>query len=162
MEGFRNKKIDAIVATSLVEVGIDIPSATVMLVLNAERFGLAQLHQLRGRIGRGEYNSYCILVSTPQTEEGKKRLEAMVSTSDGFEIAEEDLEIRGPGELLGTEQHGFPEMKLGNILKDLKILEQAREDAEKFLEETPNFENNDIMKDTLYEKFPYIEKLLNK
>jgi ATP-dependent DNA helicase RecG len=160
MEDFRNRKTDILVATSLVEVGIDIPSVTVMVVLNAERFGLAQLHQLRGRIGRGEYNSYCILVSTPRTEEGKRRLEAMVSTSDGFEIAEEDLEIRGPGELLGTKQHGFPEMKLGNILKDLRLLEQAREDAEWFLKEDPEFKNYSMMKDILQEKFPYIEKLL--
>ncbi len=160
MEDFRNRKTDILVATSLVEVGIDIPSVTVMVVLNAERFGLAQLHQLRGRIGRGEYNSYCILVSTSRTEEGKRRLEAMVSTSDGFEIAEEDLEIRGPGELLGTKQHGFPEMKLGNILKDLRLLEQAREDAEWFLKEDPEFENYSMMKDILQEKFPYIEKLL--
>ncbi len=162
MEDFRKRNIDILVATSLVEVGIDIPSATVMVVLNAERFGLAQLHQLRGRIGRGEYNSYCILVSTPKTEEGKKRLEAMVSTSDGFEIAEEDLEIRGPGELLGTKQHGFPEMKLGNILKDLKLLEQAREDAECFLREAPKFENYSMMKEILQEKFQYIQKLLVK
>jgi ATP-dependent DNA helicase RecG len=162
MENFRNKKIDVLVATSLVEVGIDIPSATVMLVLNAERFGLAQLHQLRGRIGRGEYNSYCILVSTPKTEEGKRRLKAMVSTSDGFEIAEEDLEIRGPGEFLGTKQHGFPEMKLGNILKDLRLLEQAREDAELFLKEDLNLENYGMMKDILLERFPYIKKMLGK
>lgn len=159
MEDFRERKIDILVATSLVEVGIDIPSATVMVILNAERFGLAQLHQLRGRIGRGEHNSYCILVSTPKTEEGKKRLKAMISTQDGFEIAEEDLEIRGPGELLGTKQHGFPEMKLGNILKDLKLLEQAREDAESLLKEDPALEN---YKDILCEKFPYVEKLLIK
>lgn len=162
MKGFRNKKTDILVATSLIEVGIDIPSATVMVVLNAERFGLAQLHQLRGRIGRGEYNSYCILVSNPKTEEGKKRLKAMASTQDGFEIAEEDLEIRGPGELLGTKQHGFPEMKLGNILKDLKLLEQAREDAELLLKENPTFENCSMLEETLYKKFPYIEKLFTK
>ena len=162
MGDFRNRKTDILVATSLIEVGIDIPSATIMVVLNAERFGLAQLHQLRGRIGRGEYNSYCILVSTPKTEEGERRLEAMVSTSDGFEIAEEDLEIRGPGELLGTQQHGFPEMKLGNILTDLKLLEQAREDADRFLREDPKFKNYSMMGEVLREKFPYIEKLLPK
>ncbi len=159
MKGFRNKKTDILVATSLIEVGIDIPSATVMVVLNAERFGLAQLHQLRGRVGRGEYNSYCILVSTPKTEEGRKRLKAMTSTSDGFEIAQEDLQIRGPGEMLGTKQHGFPEIKLGDISKDLKLLEQAREDAESLLKENPKLENYETMKDILYGKFPYIKKL---
>ncbi len=162
MEEFRNQKTDILVATSLVEVGIDIPSATVMVILNAERFGLAQLHQLRGRIGRGEHKSYCILVSTPKTEEGKKRLEAMVSTKDGFEIAEEDLEIRGPGELLGIKQHGFPGMKLGNILKDLKLLEQAREDAESLLKENPTLGNYSMLGEILCEKFPYIKKLLIK
>jgi len=160
MEEFRNKKTDILVATSLIEVGIDIPSATVMVILNAERFGLAQLHQLRGRIGRGEHDSYCVLISTPKTEEGKKRLSAMASTQDGFEIAQEDLEIRGPGEILGTKQHGFPEMKLGDILKDLKLLEQAREDAENLLKESPKLENNEMLKDILYSKFPYMEKLL--
>lgn len=162
MEDFRDKKIDILVATSLVEVGIDIPSATIMLVLNAERFGLAQLHQLRGRIGRGEHNSYCILVSTPKTEEGIKRLKAMVSTSDGFEIAAEDMEIRGPGELLGTQQHGFPEMKLGNILKDLNLLEQAREDAQMLLKEDADLKNNEMLRDILLEKFPYIKNFLRK
>ncbi|MBU0534055.1 MAG: ATP-dependent DNA helicase RecG [Candidatus Omnitrophica bacterium] len=162
MKAFRNKKTDILVATSLIEVGIDIPSATVMVVLNAERFGLAQLHQLRGRIGRGEHKSYCILVSNPKTEEGKKRLKAMTSTSDGFKIAEEDLEIRGPGELLGTKQHGFPEIKLGNIIKDLELLEQAKQDAEALLKESPALENYDMLKDILFNKFPYIEKLLIK
>jgi len=162
MQNFRQKKIDLLVATSLVEEGLDIPEATVMVVLNAERFGLSQLHQFRGRIGRGERPSYCILVASPTTEKGTKRLEAMVSSADGFQIAQEDLEIRGPGELLGLKQHGFPEIKLGNILTDLNLLEKAREDAHLLLQEDSQITKHPELKDVLQERFPQANLVMGK
>ncbi|MBC7327461.1 ATP-dependent DNA helicase RecG [bacterium] len=138
MNQFRERKIDLLVSTPVIEVGIDVPNATVMVIEDADRFGLAQLHQLRGRVGRGEYQSYCILIATPRTEEAKRRLQVMVETNDGFRIAEEDLAIRGPGEFFGTRQHGLPDLKLANIIKDVKILEEAREDGMQIIEIDPH------------------------
>jgi ATP-dependent DNA helicase RecG len=112
MRGFLAGEVKAIVATTVIEVGIDVPNATVMLILGADRFGLAQLHQLRGRVGRGEKRSYCILISD---QEGAPRLEAMARTSDGFALAQEDLRIRGPGEFLGTRQSGLPELRMVDL-----------------------------------------------
>ncbi|MGB3112188.1 MAG: ATP-dependent DNA helicase RecG, partial [Candidatus Omnitrophota bacterium] len=129
MEGFRNKEYDILVTTTVIEVGIDIPNVTVMLVENAGHYGLAQLHQLRGRIGRGKHASYCILMGEPATEASGERLSIMTETQDGFEIAEKDLDIRGPGEFLGTRQSGLPELRVGNIVRDFKIMEEAREEA---------------------------------
>ncbi len=130
MTRFKNQEIDILVSTTVIEVGIDIPNATVMLVEHAERFGLAQLHQLRGRVGRGETDSICILLKSYKcSEDGEKRLEVMRSTNDGFRIAEADLEIRGPGEFLGTRQSGLPDFRVANILRDCRILEEARQDA---------------------------------
>lgn len=129
MQDFKKKKIQVLVSTIVIEVGIDIPNATIMLIENAERFGLSQLHQLRGRIGRGEHESFCILLADPKTEEAAKRLKAMEGTLDGFQIAETDLDIRGPGEFFGTRQHGLPEIRFGNIVKDFDIMEAARREA---------------------------------
>ncbi|HLV10480.1 MAG TPA: ATP-dependent DNA helicase RecG [Halanaerobiales bacterium] len=129
MQSFRNGKLDIMVSTTVIEVGVDVPNASIMLIENAERFGLAQLHQLRGRVGRGQYQSYCILISNPTTEEARKRMEVMTETADGFKIAEEDLKIRGPGEFFGTRQHGIPDLKVANIFKDQKLIVQARKDA---------------------------------
>ena len=134
MRGFRNNKINMLISTVLIEVGIDIPNATVMIIENADRFGLAQLHQLRGRIGRGEYKSYCILLSDPKGENARRRLEAFERMEDGFELAEEDLSMRGPGQLLGTRQHGLPEMRFGNIVADKDIFELARREAFELVE----------------------------
>jgi ATP-dependent DNA helicase RecG len=118
------------VATTVIEVGIDVPNATVMVVEHAERFGLAQLHQLRGRVGRGREPGLCLLMKSLRcSEEGEKRLEVMAQTTDGFRIAEADLEIRGPGEFLGTRQSGLPDFRVANILRDARILEEARADA---------------------------------
>ncbi|NQT22571.1 MAG: ATP-dependent DNA helicase RecG, partial [Candidatus Omnitrophica bacterium] len=117
MGKFKKKDFDILVSTVIIEVGIDIPNASLMVIENAERFGLAQLHQLRGRIGRGEHDSYCILLANPNTETAQIRLSKMAQTHDGFEIAEEDLELRGPGDFFGTRQHGLPELRFGNILK---------------------------------------------
>jgi len=130
MTRFKNREIDILVATTVIEVGIDVPNATVMLVEHAERFGLSQLHQLRGRVGRGESGSFCILMKSHKcSDDGKKRLEVMCATNDGFRIAEADLEIRGPGEFLGTRQSGLPDFRVANILRDGRILEDARQDA---------------------------------
>jgi ATP-dependent DNA helicase RecG len=117
------------VSTTVVEVGVDVPNATIMVVEHAERFGLSQLHQLRGRVGRGARESLCVLIGCDPGEGARARLDVMASTSDGFRIAEADLRLRGPGELLGTRQHGLPELRFGNLIADFALLEQAREDA---------------------------------
>lgn len=135
MEEFNAGKIQILISTVVIEVGINVPNATVMLIENAERFGLAQLHQLRGRVGRGKEQSYCILVSDGGSTVAQARAEIMKSTNDGFLIAEKDLELRGPGEFFGMRQHGVPELKLADLVKHIKILHIVREEAGKILEE---------------------------
>jgi len=137
MAGFRANQIQALVATSLIEVGVDVPNATVMLVENAEHFGLAQLHQLRGRIGRGAHESFCILISGAQHPEARARLEILAATNDGFKIAEADLKLRGPGELLGQQQSGAMRLRFGNLAEDLNLIRQARELAKLHLDFPP-------------------------
>ena len=127
MTAFRANQIQALVATALIEVGLDVPNATVMLVENAERFGLAQLHQLRGRIGRGASESFCILISGAKTGEARERLQVLEETTDGFRIAETDLKLRGPGELLGQRQSGLPEFRFGSLTEDFDLIRRARE-----------------------------------
>ena len=127
MTAFRANQIQALVATALIEVGLDVPNATILLVENAERFGLAQLHQLRGRIGRGTQASFCILISDAKTDEARARLQVLEETTDGFRIAEMDLKLRGPGELLGQRQSGLPRFRFGNLAEDLDLIRQARE-----------------------------------
>jgi ATP-dependent DNA helicase RecG len=145
MNRFKNREIDILVSTTVIEVGIDIPNATVMLVEHAERFGLAQLHQLRGRVGRGEAKSTCILLKSYKcSEDGEKRLEVMKSTNDGFKIAEADLEIRGPGEFLGTRQSGLPDFRVANILRDGRLLEEARQDAFSYAESAEFRESKEV------------------
>ena len=126
MSAFRSNKVQVLLATSLIEVGVDVPNATVMLIENAEQFGLAQLHQLRGRVGRGAHDSYCILVATAKTKEARRRLRVLEESTDGFRIAEADLKLRGPGELLGQEQSGAPRFRFGDLSEDLSLIEQAR------------------------------------
>lgn len=133
MRKFADGEIQLLVSTVVVEVGIDVPNAAVMMIENAERFGLSQLHQLRGRIGRGQFKSTCVLVSGVQNEDSKKRLDVMCKTTDGFVIAEEDLKQRGPGDFLGSRQHGLPEMRLANIVSDTNILYAAQKQAEDIL-----------------------------
>ncbi|MBN7772571.1 ATP-dependent DNA helicase RecG [Clostridium aminobutyricum] len=137
MTRFYNNEIKILVSTVVIEVGINVPNATIMLIENAERFGLAQLHQLRGRVGRGKHQSYCLLISNGKNPIAKERIHTMVSTSDGFIIAEKDLELRGPGEFFGTKQHGLPDLKLADLVKHAKILHRAREEAKTILEEDP-------------------------
>ena len=138
MMEFKEGKIQILVATTVIEVGIDIPNASVMVVEHAERFGLSQLHQLRGRIGRGRYPSKCILLAQYRSsEEAKVRLRAMERTTDGFQIAEEDLELRGPGEFFGTRQSGLPDFRVAHIIRDTPILIEARKEAFRVVEEDP-------------------------
>jgi ATP-dependent DNA helicase RecG len=136
MTAFRDGAIDILVSTSVVEVGIDVPNATVMLIEGANRFGLAQLHQFRGRVGRGAARSYCVLITDDQDDDSRQRLEALVGTQDGFRLAEIDLELRGPGEFFGTRQSGLPDLKLAS-LGDLATLQQAREEAQRILAGDP-------------------------
>ena len=137
MAAFRANAVNVLLATSLIEVGVDVPNATVMLVENAEQFGLAQLHQLRGRIGRGAHESYCILISDAKTGGADERLKVLEETTDGFRIAEADLKMRGPGELLGREQSGLPEFRFGNLAEDLNLIRRARELATQLVEVSP-------------------------
>jgi len=134
MSDFVNHKIDVLISTTIIEVGVDVDTANIMVIENAERFGLAQLHQLRGRIGRGQKQAYCIMIADPNTEEAKRRLEVMTETNDGFRISEADLEIRGPGEFFGTRQHGITDLKVADILKDRKILAKANQEANQLTE----------------------------
>jgi len=136
MQRFRGGDIDILVATTVVEVGVNVPNATVMVIEDAQRFGLAQLHQLRGRVGRGEDQSYCLLVSEVRDS---ARLNILCETEDGFKIAEEDLKIRGPGELFGFRQHGVPELKLADLTKDGRLIEYAYRLLQKALAEPERF-----------------------
>ncbi len=138
MRRFQRGEIDVLIATTVIEVGVDVPNATVMVVEHAERFGLAQLHQLRGRVGRGAAKSYCILVTGKRVSEvGEQRLNAMVSTQDGFELAELDLQIRGPGEFFGTRQAGLPDFRVANLVRDRQLLELAKQEASRFANAAP-------------------------
>jgi ATP-dependent DNA helicase RecG len=142
MKRFISHHIDVLVATTVIEVGVDVPNATVMVVENAERFGLTQLHQLRGRVGRGGHDSFCILISSfKRSEDAEKRLSIMEETTDGFRIAEADLTIRGPGDFLGTKQSGLPQFRFADLMRDARILGEAREDAFRIVKEDPRLEN---------------------
>jgi len=134
MAAFRENRLQVLVATSIIEVGVDLPNATVMLIENAERFGLAQLHQLRGRVGRGAHESYCVLVADIKTVEARQRLKVLEQTTDGFRIAEEDLKLRGPGELLGQQQSGLPPFRFGELSRDGALIERARQLAKQILD----------------------------
>lgn len=135
MQDFKDKKLDILVSTTVVEVGVDVPNAVVMLIENADRFGLSQLHQLRGRVGRGEYKSYCILVTDNVNEESRERLKILSRVSDGFKISEEDLKLRGPGDFFGSRQHGLPQLKIADMTQDITILKSAQDAAHKVFKE---------------------------
>ncbi len=138
MRAFKEGELDVLVATTVIEVGVDVPNATIMIVQEADRFGLAQLHQLRGRVGRGAEQSYCLLISRPKlelTEVAQARLEALVETTDGFELAERDWELRGEGQLLGTRQSGFGDLRFTRLRADRALLERARDLAQELVTE---------------------------
>lgn len=152
LTGFMENQIDLLVTTTVIEVGMDIPNASILVVENAERFGLSQLHQLRGRISRAGYQPYCILISDVKSSSVKERLESLVNTIDGFKIAESDLRLRGPGEFIGTKQHGLPEFKIADLLQDVQLLKKAREEAFKIIKISPNLKK---------EKFKGIKRKVN-
>lgn len=141
MQDFKEAKTDILVSTTVIEVGVNVPNATVMLIMDADRFGLSQLHQLRGRVGRGDKQSYAVLVANPKTESGKKRMKIMTETTDGFVLAEEDLKMRGSGEIFGTRQSGLPEFQVADIVEDYPILEEARKVASQIVS-TPDWRTN--------------------
>ena len=155
MERFKNKEIDILISTTVIEVGVDVPNANIMVIENAERFGLAQLHQLRGRVGRGEYKSYCILKYEGKSETIRKRMKVMCETNDGFVISEKDLELRGSGDFFGTMQHGLPEFKIANLFEDMKVLKLVQSVAMKILSEDPKLEQekNKLLKELIQDKF---------
>ena len=155
MEKFKNKEIDILISTTVIEVGVDVPNANIMVIENAERFGLAQLHQLRGRVGRGEYQSYCILKCEGKSENTRKRMKVMVETNDGFIISEKDLELRGSGDFFGTMQHGLPEFKIANLFEDIEMLKMVQSVAMKILEADPKLEQekNQPLKNLIRDKF---------
>ncbi|MFZ5806478.1 MAG: ATP-dependent DNA helicase RecG [Verrucomicrobiota bacterium] len=153
MREFREKKFSVLVATTVIEVGVDIPNATVMVIENAERFGLAQLHQLRGRVGRGKHESYCILVGKATSAESWRRLKIMEETEDGFRLAEEDLKIRGPGDVIGTEQSGLPPLRMADLSKDWNLLLKARDYAQEFLKNDPNLKKYSELRQELKSAF---------
>jgi ATP-dependent DNA helicase RecG len=140
MAAMANNEVQCLVATTVVEVGIDIPNATVMVIENADRFGLTQLHQLRGRIGRGNSQSYCVLVKNSKSPEAEHRLKVMESTSNGFKISDEDLKLRGPGEFFGTRQHGYIKSKIANFVEDGPIIRQTRKRAFEMVEYDPKLQ----------------------
>jgi len=156
MRQFKGGALDILVATTVIEVGIDVPNASIILIEHAERFGLSQLHQLRGRVGRGRQKAYCVLLSQKESEDAAKRLSAMTTTTDGFKIAEYDLLIRGPGEFFGTRQSGLPELRIGNILTDREILVSARQEAFDYLGNNPGFleHKQASLNRELLERFP--------
>lgn len=140
MAAFAGGEADILVSTTVVEVGVDVPNATVMVIEDADRFGLSQLHQLRGRVGRGEHQSYCIFVQGGPDEEIKKRLEILNHSNDGFHIAAEDLKLRGPGDLFGIRQSGMMDLRIGDIYKDSDVLRQASQAAQEMLGADPYLE----------------------
>jgi ATP-dependent DNA helicase RecG len=160
---FKNKEYDVLISTTVIEVGIDVPDATIMIIHHAERFGLSALHQLRGRIGRSSKQSYAYLIGSSNSENASKRLSIMTSTNNGFEIAEEDLKMRGPGDLIGTLQHGFPEFKAGDLIKDADIIEFTKTCAVKVIEEDPTLskESNAVLKTLINKYFSNKIKLIN-
>jgi ATP-dependent DNA helicase RecG len=156
MKQFTDRLLDILVSTTVIEVGIDIPRASLMVIEHAERFGLAQLHQLRGRVGRSDIPSYCVLMTDSRgSDNARKRLRMMEQTTDGFRIAEADLEIRGPGDFMGTRQSGFPDFRVANILRDARLLNDARSEAFLLVEKDPGLKRpeHDILREVLLRKW---------
>ena len=161
MDRFRGADTDMLISTTVIEVGVDIPNATVMLVENAERFGLAQLHQLRGRIGRGAHRSYCVLFdeSDAENQEARARIDAMVRTTDGFELADEDLRLRGEGTLFDTKQSGMPDLKLARLADDLDLVRRARTRAFALIDDDPHLDEHPALLPELRSRFEALDRL---
>ena len=140
MAAFAAGDLDVLVSTTVIEVDVDVPNAALIIIENAERFGLSQLHQLRGRVGRGQHKSYCILMTASRGETARQRLKTLAGTTDGFKISEEDLKLRGPGDFFGSRQHGLPTLKMADLVGDMRILNEAQQAAHKLLEEDPKLE----------------------
>ena len=140
MAAFAGGELDVLVSTTVIEVGVDVPNASLIIVENAERFGLSQLHQLRGRVGRGKHQSYCVLVTSNRSQETRERLKTLTRTTDGFRIAEEDLKLRGPGDFFGQRQHGLPQLHIADLAGDTRVLKEAQEAAGELLEQDPDLE----------------------
>ena len=155
MERFKNGEIQILISTTVIEVGVDVPNASIMVIEDAQRFGLAQLHQLRGRVGRGEYQSYCILKYEGKGEKTRQRMKVMTDTNDGFVISQKDLELRGSGDFFGTMQHGLPEFKIANLFTDMEILKLAQLVSMEIIEKDPKLENgeNKLLKNLVKDKF---------
>lgn len=155
MQNFKDGKIQLLISTTVIEVGVDVPNSNIMVIENAERFGLATLHQLRGRVGRGNYKSYCILKYKGNSENIKQRMKVMTETNDGFIISEKDLKLRGSGEFFGTRQHGLPEFKIANLFQDIEMLKSIQSVAIKIMEEDPGLEKekNKLIKKQIEDKF---------
>lgn len=158
MRRFVEDNLDVLVSTTVVEVGVDVPNANVIVIENAERFGLSQLHQLRGRVGRGEHQSYCILYNESDSETARQRMKVMRETCDGFIISEKDLELRGPGDFFGTRQHGMPDLKIANLFKDVEILKLAQIEAKNILKEDSNLQKpeNSMIRDMISMRYKKI------
>ncbi|MFA7074644.1 MAG: ATP-dependent DNA helicase RecG, partial [Endomicrobiaceae bacterium] len=161
MTSFKNKEFDILISTTVIEVGIDVPNATTIIIQHADRYGLATLHQLRGRVGRGNKKSFCFLISDSKSKTSRQRLEIMTKTTDGFKIASEDLKMRGPGEFTGIKQHGFPEFKAGDIIKDIHLIETAKNTAAEIINEDPglSLSKNAQIKNLLNNKYLDIFKI---
>lgn len=155
MQEFKDGKINVLISTTVIEVGVDVPNASIMVIQNAERFGLAQLHQLRGRVGRGEYKSYCILINGGHSKIAKERMKIMCQTNDGFTISEKDLELRGSGDFFGTAQHGIPELKIANLFENIQELKLVQNVASDIMKHDPYLEKeeNKKLKKLIDEKF---------
>jgi ATP-dependent DNA helicase RecG len=155
MRDFLKGNIQVLVSTTVIEVGVNVPNAAIMVIENAEKFGLAQLHQLRGRVGRGAAQSYCILISSSNSEIAQERMSVMQKTNDGFEIAEKDLELRGTGEFFGTRQHGLPDLKIANLFKDIDVLKEAQAAAKQLLAEDRELSKpeNELIKQKVLKRF---------
>jgi ATP-dependent DNA helicase RecG len=154
MDAFRSRKVDVLVATTVVEVGLDVPHATVVVVEHAERLGLSQLHQIRGRVGRAQAQAYCFLIHGHcLAEEARARLQAMVECADGFQIAERDLELRGPGELFGIRQSGLPDLKVAHLLRDIRLLEVARREAFALVQSDPSLVAYPLLREALQRRW---------
>ena len=150
MESFINHELDILVSTTVIEVGVNVPNSNIIIIENAERFGLAQLHQLRGRVGRGSQQAYCIMFAKNTSDIIKKRMETMCKSNDGFYISEQDLKLRGPGDFFGTRQHGLPEMKIANLAEDINIMKEAQSAAEKIMKNEYHITGQE--KERLYDK----------